>query len=903
MALQHVLLMLKGETHPTRELILSRIQLVSGMLQSSGMVDQINEDELLREIESMLSIWSPKHTELSDSTGHEQWLDDKRSTLQWGFWKRYETYLEQVKKLPPNPLLKIHEMTDAVLEKLEDPDRKGQWDRRGMVVGQVQSGKTSHYTGLICKAADAGYRLIIVLAGMHNSLRSQTQFRLDEGFLGRDTQRERAFGNDSHRMGAGFIPSKLRLAANSMTSSAENGDFKKNQVGGTSLNGDPVLVVVKKNKTILENVLNWAVTVAGETDPVTGKKIVRDVPLLVIDDEADNASVNTKNSEEDVTTINGSIRKILNSFEKSAYVGYTATPFANIFIYPEAETEEYGKDLFPQSFIINLPAPSNYIGPAQVFGLEEDTDAGIEAKVALPIVKEIKDYETFIPSPHKKDLKVEQLPPSLEYAIKCFVLSCAARLARGQGIEHNSMLIHVTRFVDVQKQIEELVKHEMGSIQKRLQYGDGRSARIIDELQGIWEEDFVPTSHKVSSLVKDHSLTSVTWLQVKDCLFDAVMKIRVKQINGSANDILDYYDHKNGLSVIAVGGDKLSRGLTLEGLTVSYYLRSSRMYDTLMQMGRWFGYRPGYLDMCRLFTSKELVLWYKHIAAASEELRMDFDFMAQTGRTPMDFGLKVRTHPAGLIITGASKMRSGTVMKLSFADSLAETTVFHKRNTLVNQSNFDATVRLIVTLGSYDDYKSNNYIWHGVPAKTVTTYLRSLQGHPESRRSNPETLSEYIEKQSDIQELTEWTVVLISTQNGNKYNIGHLSVGLTERTDELKDDHNRYKIIRNHIISQRDEMIDLDDEEEAEAFRLTQESWEKKEKKGEPKSPSGQAIRSVRPVERGLLLIYPLDPEYIGSDQPFPYIGYALSFPASDNAKYIEYLVNNIYWKEEFEVE
>ena len=270
-----------------------------------------------------------------------------------------------------------------------------------MVVGQVQSGKTSNYTGLICKAVDAGYKVIIVLAGIHNSLRSQTQLRLDEGFLGRDTQVKRAYEEGIAPLGVGNIRlNNKKLIVHSATSSEEKGDFNNrvaNKLGLIPGGHDPILMVVKKNKSVLTNLVKWALSTVTEQ---AGKRIMRDVPLLVIDDEADHASINTKLmldengksvDDDNVTAINGLIRKLLNSFEQSAYIGYTATPFANIFIYPNSLSNKHCTDLFPRSFIINLPAPSNYIGPAQVFGLEAEPAIDLEEVRGLDIIREIND--------------------------------------------------------------------------------------------------------------------------------------------------------------------------------------------------------------------------------------------------------------------------------------------------------------------------------------------------------------------------------------------------------------------------------------------------------------------------------------------------------------------------------
>jgi hypothetical protein len=688
--------LLKGEQTPTRQIIQEKVKIAvdSTTASQQNRAVEVDEEKLVRELESLFNIWMGLGTVLENNKdGHIPWLADRNSEVNWDFWNRYVRYLEEEKGWAPSTTKGLDQLTDSILERLEYPLRSGDWDRRGMVVGQVQSGKTANYTGLICKAVDAGYKLIIVLAGMQDSLRSQTQLRLDEGFLGYDSQVHRASTQESSSIGVGQIPLGKRLIADSATNSANNGDFSKKvagQFGVSAGAGNPLLFVVKKNTTVLKNLLHWALR-HGDKDEKSAKR-VRGVPLLVIDDEADNASINTNSplldengkvqEEYDVSAINGLIRRLLHSFEKSAYVGYTATPFANIFIYsdPTQKNPEYGDDLFPRSFIINLPAPSNYIGPVQVFGLDTNPAIGLEASEALPIIRPVEDQKEWMPDKHKKDHVPGELPGSIKEAIRAFILCCAARIVRGQENEHNSMLVHVARFTAVQSKVTKQVKDELNSLQKRLRYGDSNApGKLEEEFEQLWKDDFVPTTSSILSSIPDPPLKSVSWEEVKPLLHRAASKIQVKKINGTAKDVLDYWEHKDkGLSVIAIGGDKLSRGLTLEGLSVSYYLRASKMYDTLMQMGRWFGYRPGYLDLCRLYTTDELIEWYEHITVASEELRQEFDYMADAGATPDEFGLKVRTHPQGLLITGANKMKTGTVMQLSYTRSLSETTIFYK---------------------------------------------------------------------------------------------------------------------------------------------------------------------------------------------------------------------------------
>lgn len=480
------------------------------------------------------------------------------------------------------------------------------------------------------------------------------------------------------------------------------------------------------------------------------------------------------------------------------------------------------------------------------------------------------------------------------------------RMARGQSAVHNSMLVHVTRYVNPQKRVGALIKDELMSLQRRLMYGDGdSSSQLIAELEEMWNDDFAPVTEEIRKRGIDGLVSEVKWHEVKDLLCEAASRIKVKLINGHATDALDYFGHPNGLSVIAVGGDKLSRGLTLEGLTVSYYLRATRMYDTLMQMGRWFGYRPGYVDLCRLYTSRELSDWYKHITAANEELREEFDRMAQCGRTPTDFGLKVRSHPGGLLVTGASKMRHGTRMQVSFAGSLAESVVFHKDRKVI-ESNFAETESFLEDLRNRSrSNRRDNFIWTEVLGSDVAGFLGRLSGHQFSRRSDPQKLAEYITGQQSQGELTEWTVVLVNNRTAAERTVvAGCDVGLTRRTDDSADDADKYTLKKAHLISPQDEYLDLSEEEETEALRLTREQWsQRQDSRREPDRPSGPFIRQVRPSERGLLLIYLLDPANVDAEGTFatrPFVGYAVSFPGSDSARAVEYVVNNVYWDEEF---
>ena len=880
-------------------------------------------DELIRRF----SFWIGQDSSLQNNEGHKDWLNSARKQ-NWRYWQRYREWLER--KLSIKAVEALDRSTDSVLALLEDPERKESWDRRGLVVGHVQSGKTGHYSGLICKSADAGYKIIIVLAGLHNNLRSQTQIRLDESFLGFKTA---AFNDDILELtGVGEIDSDPTIRPNFATTRTEKGDFNTRIARNLGITPEqrPWLFVVKKNKTILTRLLNWIRNhVANTRDMETGRHIVTHLPLLVIDDEADNASVDTKemvydengrpDEEHSPTAINGLIRRILHSFSHSAYVGYTATPFANIFIHEQAATRDEGPDLFPAAFIINLAAPSTYIGPAKVFGARSETGRNI----GMPLVRCVSDYPDWLPSKHKNGYHPlyngrNILPPSLREAINAFVLSCAIRQLRGQKSDHCSMLIHVTRFTYVQGAVYSQVDDYLRQTRQYLQRKTGGHDEIIESLKSLWESDFVSTSLDILKNMPSEidSCSNVNWSDVEKILADIVSDIQVRTINGTAKDALDYLENQeNGLKVIAIGGDKLARGLTLEGLTVSYFLRASKMYDTLMQMGRWFGYRPGYIDLCRLYTTGELVEWFEHIADASEELREEFDLMAASGATPREYGLKVQSHPV-LMVTSSIKMRTARNLELSFSGGLSETVTFRRESDILRR-NLEAARRLISSLGSPEtnptrtrcgsvqDWKG--YLWSGMSAEEILAFLDSYHGHTEARKANSLLLAEFIRSLNTNGELTNWTVALIGGGEGQHVSFGEgLEVQSLKRSAHGQHT-DRYSIRR--LMSPRDEAIDLDEGAWVRALELTRSAFRadpgRDESRTEPEAPNGPAIRCVRSKQHGVLLIYAIDPLLAGpeaglpTDAP-PIIGFAVSFPASESGVRVKYRVNNIYWEQEY---
>jgi len=857
----------------------------------------IDRATLVREVQAIYNIQMDDFRIIEKSESRLPWINDKKTSIDWKFWTRYRDYLQDEKNYPENVLTQLDKLTDRTLDGLFNPNQNVIISKYGLVVGQVQSGKTSNYTGLICKAADAGFKLIIVLAGIHNNLRSQTQLRLDEGFLGFDTQFQRAFNTGEHTIGVGI--GKHPLPVHSVTSSSDSGDFSAKTTLSFNTN-EPIVAVVKKNTKVLEKLYQWLSTQASINH--SGDRRINNKSLLLIDDEADNASINTNKDEDKSTKINEHIRNILRLFDKSGYVGYTATPFANIFIPIEED------QLFPKDFIINIKAPSNYIGPEKVFGIKVLEDDEISDEV-LPIVNRIDDYQNFVPNGHKRESDLpDSIPDSLRMAIKSFIITCAVRRVRGHVTAHNSMLIHVSRFTNWQDQVKDLVEKVFDFYRRSIEM---KIPSILEEMRQVFEVDTnAYKSYKtISQQILDTELRSIDsatqvhdWCEVEKQLYESVIRIQVKKINGGSADALNYYDHKNGLSVIAIGGDKLSRGLTLEGLSVSYYLRASRMYDTLMQMGRWFGYRPGYVDLCRLYTSSELNEWFCHITLASEELRSEFDYMSDVaGSTPEQYALKVRTHPGVLQISASNKIRRAVNVDVSWAGRLVESYQLQK-NPITIASNLNATVDFINSLGNTFKTNKNNYLWENISPKLIRPLFQKFKVPDSLVRVDPLHLLQFIDVQIKNGELTNWSVGIMSKVDTDvrfpaNMNEKGIDIGCWHRQiSDVIVDPSTYYIRKNHIISPRDEFVDLDPDLYEAALQRTVEFRKKNNDNKNYKNsiPKGDIVRNeFRDPTNPLLLIYFLEPE--GANLPKesdPIVGFAISFPGSRFNSAVRYAVH-----------
>lgn len=629
------------------------------------------------------------------------WLRERREDIDFYYWNRLRRYYLEGGVLAPQVVATLDSVTDDLLDYAGNPRDAGTGSRRGMVIGHVQSGKTTNYSALICKAADAGYRTIILLAGITNTLRSQTQERLDQTFIGKKSV--------FHALAQEPLPILTYAASKRFPAygTSRDSDFTRDPGAGVvfslAAHNEPIIFVTKKNKAPLTKLRDWLIE-QGHGATITS-------PLLLIDDEADNASINTAKDPGATTAINAVIREILNLFERRTYIGYTATPFANIFIDPDTNDAMLQDDLFPKHFIKTLDPPSTYIGAARVFAPDGD--------LRPTMVKVVKDYAARLPLKHKSDDPVTDLPESLFTAIRVFTLTRAIRVLRGQGRDHCSMMINVSRFNAVQEKVYGLVYAYLDRLKNAAAVSAGGPRPLSDPLIAKLKADFD----------EEFSDCGATFDDILPVLREATRSIVPVTVNMKGG-ILDYRGNReHGLHVIAIGGLALSRGLTLEGLTVSYILRNTAASDTLMQMARWFGYRPDFEGICRVYLPKIALNHYKEIHEAIEELRGEVRRMQDLEMTPEHFGLKVRESPTAIAITAANKMRTATqmIVAANYSERHLEGYILPNDKQL-NLANLEEAKRFLAGLGEPSAAFSTDQalVWKGVQGLRVMSLLRGF---------------------------------------------------------------------------------------------------------------------------------------------------------------------------------
>ncbi|PYC24064.1 hypothetical protein DMX02_06430 [Pseudomonas jessenii] len=646
-------------------------------------------------------------------TDFDEWYPKRKGEINFYFWRRLQKYWLDHSILPVQVVGSVDNVTDEIVGYLGNPQESKSWRRRGLVMGHVQSGKTTNYSALIAKAADAGYRVIIVLAGLTNSLRYQTQVRLDQTFVGKsslgDSLASEIYPVSFVFKGIDGESSEIRHPYCGTTQASDFNVGKATGIGAAEGNfADPILFVTKKHDKVLEQLAGWL------RDLRQGGQL--EGPMLLIDDEADNASINTAKDPNATTTINARIRELLDCSRRSAYVGYTATPFANIFIDPDTNDQMLKDDLFPEHFIKSLEPPENYVGADKLF-----SEGGELYNVCVRAIPD--DYHDLLKLKHKPGDKVEELPQSLKDAVFEYTLFRCLRTLAGEGDRHSSMLVNVSRFNAIQKQVHDEIYRLLQEL---------KATAAVWATSPSWERsEILSNLHKV--WLREYEIyTNFTWDEVREVLQRALSSIDVRLVNMRGGG-LDYSKApETGLHLIAVGGLALSRGLTLEGLAVSYVLRNVGAADTLLQMGRWFGYRPGYEKLCRIHATKGMLGDFREVSDSVEELRDDLVRMERMGLTPDQFGLKVRQSSTGIAITAANKMRAAKPLLIALDLSARHLQAYELfNNNDHNCKHFEAVTSLVATLNAnFPDKRVDDesaFVWSGIRVSVVKELLQEFK--------------------------------------------------------------------------------------------------------------------------------------------------------------------------------
>ncbi|MDX9998951.1 MAG: Z1 domain-containing protein [Phenylobacterium sp.] len=767
----------------------------------------------LRELRSAAPVWTDSLPEAPDGA----WVRLERRLLGGGRWR-------------PEQVASLSSESARVLRHLPDPRQSEAFQGRGLVVGYVQSGKTANYTALSARAVDAGYRLIIVLSGIHDALRNQTQARLERELVGRD------------------IPGGPEWTI----LTGETDDFRDPGLAVLDHAG-AFLIVAKKIVPILERLDAW-LKAAGP--------ILDDVPLLLIDDEADQASINTRgnrapdpsmddDSEEESarsrdgpTATNALIRSLLQRASKAAYVAYTATPFANILVDPSATDRRVGDDLFPRDFALQLPRPDGYTGTEELFGVSaqgRDVFRRVRDEDVGQLRKAVRRKST---GPVLAGPQQELLPDSLSDALIAFCLAGAIRERRGLAGQPHTMLVHVSARVQDQARVADALRG-----QRDIWIEAGRQGADLTPF-------FVEGLNKHFAGVELDAASEV----IATGALGVLGRLNIVELNSATGENLDYEDRPDR-HIVAVGGNRLSRGLTLEGLTISYFLRTATMADTLLQMARWYGFRTGYEDLIRIWTTDGIAHWFTELALVEQSLRDSLQALYRAGRRPAEMAIRLRAH-SGLLLTARNKSGMAETLQESWSGEHPQTVILPLNDVPRLQANRLLTDRL-VRLVDEGRPTQGGRLFRDLPPEIVCDFLRAYQGHPDTVALRGDAIADWIMQRVAEGELVEWSLMLASAQGPN-VNIGGADVQLVTRARNSSES-------IGILIDPRHEGADLPGG--ADAFRRASGNYD------------AEAMRQARPSTQGLLMVYPLDPTPLGVSQVDAVIALALSLPYTSDGR------------------
>lgn len=766
---------------------------------------------------------------------------DRLASGDWYHWGRLEALLRTDPKWEPQQVDSVAAESLRVLRHTNDPLRNAPFQGRGIVVGYVQSGKTANYTAVAARAVDAGYRLVIVLSGIHDSLRNQTQNRLERELTG-------------HQAG-GLPPAARGREWIGLTTPLE--DFQHPDVRILQ-SPAPFLAVVKKHPTVLAKLDRWL---------ESASRYLERMPVLVIDDEADQASINTRGNrppdpavddDEDEpdnaapSKINALIRSILTRASQAAYIAYTATPFANILINPQAVDRRVGEDLFPKDFVIQLPRPRGYTGTEELFG-ESARDRDVlrlvpdEDVKALRAPRRQKSAEVVI------DREPGVLPGSLADALVAFCLAGGVRLLRpGFAGKPHTMLVHVSQRIADQRRIAGAIREQVELWREAGSQGQDLSTVFLPVWNSMKTGVDAPPDEAVIAAAAG-----------------VLRQLVVLELNSESGENLEY-DEKPDRHIVAVGGNRLSRGLTLEGLTISYFLRTTSMCDTLLQMARWYGFRLGYEDLIRIWTTDGIARWFAELALVEQSLRDSIVALGRSGRRPDQIALRLRAH-SDLLLTSRTKAKTAALQRDSWSGEHPQTVLLPLSEPTKLQANRTLTDALIAGLPPPLECHGGLLI-RDIDPETVCAFLRDYRTHDDIVVFRGELLAEWIMERVSAGELVEWSVFVAAPRTGRPVTLGGRPARLVKRSRTSSES-------IGILTDPAHEGVDLP--LGPDVYRRDSGTYD------------AAAMRAARPSTAGLLIIYPLDPDHLGVPAPDAVVALALSLPETSDSR-ATWIVNSM---------
>ena len=647
-----------------------------------------------------------------------------------------------------------------------------QFASRGLVLGYVQSGKTTNFIATISQAADEGYRLIIVLSGVTNNLRKQTQERLEKSLTGENEK-------NWHWL-----------------TSIEN-DFNASRNANDLLSSPSkrIIAVVKKNNSRLKRLKSWL-----ESAPIA---VRQGLAVLIIDDEADQATVNSHKLLNRQTAINKTLTSILKQdfLPKNAYLGYTATPFANILSNAKDETQ-----LFPRDFIYPLKRSDKYFGAEQLFGREpiDENDQAVsnERDIIIPISNDDRSALGTLINPNSAYTPTE-LPSSANEAIHWFILATAARRVRSKSNKFSTMLIHTSGRIQCHNDMKRLVEKYLNFLRELPQ------EIICQKFESTWESN-------ANQGWTEGDLPVLSWIEIQTEVFKIIHSCKIIVDNSKSDDrlIYDFQEETNSVPYIVVGGNTLARGLTLEGLICSYFMRTSSAYDSLLQMGRWFGYRVGYEDLQRIWMDEDLIDNFRHMALVEEEIRQQIEQLASEGLDPSQVPIRIRDHKL-LTITAVNKMNYAVQLQIGYSDTRVETISLDSQSDIL-KSNQLATKTFIKKIkdAGYNINSQNAEGWplfKDIPWKYVKNYFQEYKWVDSATRANGQMIQTYIDAHQNTGALEKWNIFIYQVNKSNVpiLDLGHgiTATAINRSAKDINDEKNTINI--HHLVSSIDGSADL----------------------------------------------------------------------------------------------